>query len=213
MSGKRLCVAMLVVATLFAVSALAQDEKNEVGGILGRTFIADQGIQNATYFDPIIHTGKGLTIEGEYAHRFLVTPIYSVSAEGLLLYNWDVDLNAGEYGHSVVPSDMKKLFITPAARVNLFPTTAVSPWLSFGAGFGRITQINQLVYGGTNPGKNTTSAVIEAGFGLDVKVWRKLSIRMDVRDFWAGEPDFPLAPTGKTRQHNIFVGGGAFWRF
>ena len=213
MSGKRLCVAMLVVATLLAVSALAQDEKNEVGGILGRTFIADQGIQNATYFDPIIHTGKGLTIEGEYARRFLVTPIYAISAEGLLLYNWDVDLNAGEYGHSVVPSDLKKLFVTPAARVNLFPTTAVSPWISFGAGFGRITQNNQLIYGGTNPGKSTTSAVIEAGFGLDVKVWRKLSIRMDVRDFWAGQPDFPLAPTGKTRQHNIFVGGGAFWRF
>ena len=67
--------------------------------------------------------------------------------------------------------------------------------------------------GGTNPGKSKTSAVIEAGFGLDVKVWRRLSIRMDVRDFWAGEPDFPLAPTGKTRQHNYFVGGGAFWRF
>jgi hypothetical protein len=55
--------------------------------------------------------------------------------------------------------------------------------------------------------------VIEAGFGVDVKVWKKLSIRGEVRDFWAGEPDFPLAPTGKTRQHNYFVGGGAFWRF
>jgi hypothetical protein len=208
---------MLVVATIFAVSACAQDEKNEVGGILGRTFTSDQGIQNATYFDPVIHTGKGLTIEGEYAHRFLVTPIYSVSAEGLLVYNWDVDLNAGEYTPSgvasVVPSDLKKLFVTPAARVNLFPTTAVSPWISFGAGFGHISQNNQLVYGGVNPGKSTTSAVIEAGFGLDVKVWRKMSIRMDVRDFWAGEPDFPRAPTGKTRQHNFFVGGGAFWRF
>ena len=213
MSGKRLCVAMVVVATLLAVSALAQDEKNAVGGILGRTFIADQGIQNATYFDPIIHTGKGLTIEGEYARPFLVTPIYAISAEGLLLYNWDVDLNAGEYGHSVVPSDLKKLFATPAARVNLFPTTAVSPWISFGAGFGRITQNDQLIYGGTNPGKSTTSAVIEAGFGLDVKARRKLSIRMDVRDFWAGQPDFPLAPTGNTSQHNIFVGGGAFRRF
>lgn len=213
MSGKRLCVAMLAVATIFAVSASAQDEKNEVGGILGRTFISDQGIQNATYFDPIIHTGKGLTIEGTYARRFLVTPIYSVSAEGLLVYNWDVDLNAGQYGFSVVPSDLKKLFVVPAARVNFFPTTAVSPWVSFGAGFGHISQNDQLVYGGTNPGKSTTSAVIQAGFGLDVKVWRKLSIRLDVRDFWAGEPDFPLAPTGKTRQHNIFVGGGAFWRF
>ena len=213
MSGKRLCVVMLAVATVFALSASAQDEKNEVGGILGRTFVSDQGIQNATYFDPIIHTGKGLTIEGTYARRFLVTPIYSVSAEGLLVYSWDVDLNAGQYGHSVVPSDLNKLFVVPAARVNLFPTTAVSPWVSLGAGFGHISQNDQLVYGGTNPGKSTTSAVIQAGFGLDVKVWRKLSIRLDVRDFWAGQPDFPLAPTGKTRQHNFFVGGGAFWRF
>jgi hypothetical protein len=116
MSGKRLCLAVLAVATMLAISAVGEDEKNEVGGLLGRTFISDQGIQNATYFDPIIHSGKGLTLQGEYARRFWVTPIYSVSAEGLFLYNWDVDLNAGEYGHSVVPSDMKKLFITPAAR-------------------------------------------------------------------------------------------------
>ena len=148
MSGKRLCLVVLTVATMLSISAAAQDEKNEVGGLLGRTFISDQGIQNATYFDPIIHSGKGLTFEGEYARRFLVTPIYAISAEGLLVYNWDVDLNAGEYGHSVVPSDIKKLFVTPAARVNLFPTTAVSPWISFGAGFGHISQNNQLIYGG-----------------------------------------------------------------
>lgn len=120
MSGKRLCLTVLAVATILAVSAVAQDEKNEVGGLLGRTFISDQGIQNATYFDPIMHSGKGLTFQGEYARRFLVTPIWSISAEGLLVYNWDVDLNAGETGHSVVPSDLKKLFITPAVRGESF---------------------------------------------------------------------------------------------
>jgi hypothetical protein len=46
-----------------------------------------------------------------------------------------------------------------------------------------------------------------------VKVWRSLSMRGEVRDFWSGEPSFPLANTGKSRQHNYFVGGGAFWRF
>jgi opacity protein-like surface antigen len=213
MSGKRLCVAMLVVATMFAVAAVGQDEKNEIGGQLGRTFISDQGIQGATFFDPIIHSGKALTFEGEYARRFWVTPVYSISAEGLFVYDWDTDINAGEYLHSVVPSDLKKFFITPAARLNLFPTTAVSPWVSFGAGFAHISQNNQLIYGGTNTGKSTTSAALELGLGLDVKVWRKLSTRAGVRDFWAGEPDFPLAPTGRTRQHNYLVSGGAFWRF
>jgi hypothetical protein len=113
MFGKRLCLAVLTVATVLSISAVAQDEKNEVGGLLGRTFVSD----------------------------------HSVSAEGLLVYNWDIDLNAGQYGNSVVPSDLKKLFVTPAARVNLLPTTAVSPWISFGAGFGHISENNQLIYG------------------------------------------------------------------
>jgi hypothetical protein len=91
----------------------------------------------------------------------------------------------------------------------------VSPWISLGAGFGHISEGNLLIYGdgAKNPGKSTTSATIEGGFGLDVKVWKRLSMRGEVRDFWSGEPDFPLAPTGKSRMHNFFVGGGAFWSF
>lgn len=150
---------------------------------------------------------------GEYVRRFWVAPFYSISAEGLFVYNWDVDLNAGGSRSSVVPADLKKLFITPAARVNLFPTTAVSPWVSLGAGFGHVSHNDQQIYGGTNPGKSTTSAVIEAGLGLDGKVCRRLSMRGGVRDFWAGQLDFPLAPTGKSRQHNFLVSSGAFWRF
>jgi opacity protein-like surface antigen len=213
MSAKRLLVAILSVVTMLGASALAQDERNEIGGLIGRTFISDQGIKGATFFDPIIHSGKGLTFEGEYARRFIVTPIWSVSGEALIAYNYKEKLNAGEYGHAVVPNQYKQLFITPAARVNLFPTTAVSPWVSVGAGFGHFSESKGLVYGTTNPGKSTTNAVIEAGIGLDVRVWKKVSIRGAVRDFYSGEPDFPLAPTGKSRQHNFFVGGGAFWRF
>lgn len=213
MSAKRLSIGILLVIMMMAAPLLAQDGKNEIGGMIGRIFISDQGIKNATFFDPTIHSGKGLTVEGEFAHRFIVTPVFAVSGEVLFLYNPDEDLNAGEFGHAVVPTDYKQLFITPAARVNLFPTTAVSPWVSVGGGFGHFSQSNTLVYSGTNPGKSTTSGVLEAGAGLDVRVWKALSFRGEVRDFWSGVPDFPLAPTGKTRQHNFFVGGGVFWRF
>jgi len=213
MFGKQLWITVLCVMAMLAASAAAQDEKNEIGGMIGRTFISDQGIKGASFFDPTIHFGKGLSFEGEYARRFLVTPIYSIAGEVPLMYNHDIDLNGGAYGFAVVPTDLKALFVTPAARVNLFPTTAVSPWVSLGAGFGHFSQSNTLVYGGTNPGKSTTGFVLQGGLGLDVKAWRKLSIRGEVRDFWSGEPNFPLAPTGKSRQHNFFVGGGAFWRF
>ena len=213
MSGKRLWIAILFALMVLTMLAAAQDEKNEVGGALGRTFISDQGIKGATFFDPTIHFGKSLAFEGEYAHRFLITPIYAVSGEVVGVYNRDIDLNAGFYPFAGVPTDLKSYFITPAARVNLFPTTAVSPWVSLGAGFGHFSESNMLIFSGTNPGKSTTGFVLEGGIGLDVKVWKNLSIRGEVRDFWSGEPDFPLAPTGKSRQHNFFVGGGAFWRF
>ncbi len=211
MSARQFWIAVLSVLTFLAASSVAQ-EKNELGGVIGRIFISDQGI-NASIPDNTIHSGKGLSFGGEYARRFLVTPIFSVSGEAVVIYNPDEDLNAGGFGNAVVPTDYKQLFITPAARLNLFPTTAVSPWVSLGGGFAHFSQGNMLDYGGTNPGKSTTSGVLEGGAGLDVKLVGNVSLRGEVRDFWSGEPNFPLAPTGKTRQHNYFVGGGVFWRF
>ncbi|HUA15422.1 MAG TPA: outer membrane beta-barrel protein [Verrucomicrobiae bacterium] len=212
MFGNRLWIAVLCVMAL-AASLEAQEGKNEIGGSIGRVFISDQGIQGANYSDPVIHSGKGLSFEGEYSRRFFVTPVFSVAAEVPVLFNLDEDLNGGAYGNAVVPTDYKQVFVTPAVRLNLFPTTAVSPWASFGGGFGHFSESNTLVYGGTNPGKSTTGGVIQGGVGLDVAVWKNLSIRGEARDFWSGEPDFPLAPTGKSRQHNYFVGAGVIFRF
>jgi len=213
MFGKRLWIAVLTASTVLVASAVAQDEKNEIGGTLGRTFISNQGIKGATFPNPIIAFGKGLSIDVEYGRRLIVTPVWAVTGEVVMMVNRDEDINGGAYLFAVVPTQMNQLFVTPGVRLNLFPTTAVSPWISLGGGFGHFSQSSMLNYGGPNPGKSTTSGVLQGGFGLDVKVWRKLSMRGEVRDFWSGEPDFPLARTGKTRQHNYFVAGGAFWRF
>lgn len=213
MFGKRLWIAGLMVVTMLAASAVAQDEKNEVGGSFGGTFISNQGIKSGAAANTIIASGKGISFDVEYARRFIVTPIFALSGEAVVMVNHDEDINGGAYLSAVVPPQYSELFVTPGARLNLFPTTAVSPWVSVGVGFGHISQSSTLIYGGANPGKSTTSAAIQGGVGLDVKVWKRLSIRGQVRDFWSGTPDFPLAPTGKTRQHNYFVGGGVFWRF
>jgi hypothetical protein len=196
--------------SILGSSAAAQDEKNELTGMIGRIFISDQGILNATNFDHVVRSGKGLTFEVNYARRLFGTPVYAISGEVPAVFNLDEDLNSGS---NVVPQDYKQIFITPSARLNLFPGTAVSPWVSFGAGFGHFSENSSLVYGGPNPGGSTTSAVIQGGFGLDVRVLHQFSIRGQVRDFWSGTPDLPLADTGKSRQHNYFVGGGVVWHF
>jgi hypothetical protein len=211
MSEKRFWIVVLAVVCIMAASAVAQDEKNEVGAIIGRTFISTQPIQGANFFDPNIRFGRGLSFEGSYARRILMSDIFSVSGEIPVMFNSDEDLHAG--GTGPVPKDYSALFIAPSFRLNLFPTTAVSPWGSIGGGFGHFSESSSLLYGGTNPGKSTTTGVLQYGVGLDVRFWRRLYIRGEARDYWAGEPDFPLAPTGKSRQHNYFVGGGVFWRF
>jgi hypothetical protein len=213
MSGKQFWIAILVVVTFAAAMAAAQDEKNEVSGVIGRTFIATQPFQcsSSGCFDPNIRFGRGLTIEGSYARRLWVTPIYAFSAELPVLYNPDEDLHAG--GTSPVPKDYSALFVTPSARVNLFPTTAFSLWGSIGAGFGHVSQNGSTIYGAANLGKGSTSGVLQFGFGLDVRILRRLYLRGEARDYWAGEPNFPQAPTGKSRQSNYFAGGGVMWRF
>lgn len=211
MSARQSWIAVFCFFTFLAASAVAQ-EKNEIGGVIGRIFISDQGI-NASIPDPTIHSGKGISFGGEYSRRFIMSPVFSLSGEVVAIYNPDEDLNAGGFGNAVVPTDYKQLFVTPAARLNLFPDTAVSPWVSVGGGVAHFSQSSMLAYGGTNPGKSTTSGVLQGGVGLDVRLVGSVYIRGEARDFWSGEPDFPLAPTGKTRQHNFFVGGGVFWRF
>jgi len=210
MSAKRLWIAVLCVVVL-ASGLAAQDERNELNGSIGRDFISTQAIQGATFFDPYIRYGRGLTVEGSYARRLLLNPVFSVAAEVPLLFDPDEDLHAG--GQSLVPKNYKALFITPSVRVNLFPTTAVSLWGSVGGGFGHISQNKLTLYGQPNTGTATTSGVLQYGIGLDVKLTKTVIVRAEARDFWAGEPDFPQAPTGKTRQNNYFVGAGVLWRF
>ena len=210
MSGKKRWVGVLAVVTTLAVSAAAQDEKNELTGMIGRTIISDQGIKGANYFNPFVRSGKGLSFEVNYARKFIRNQVFSVAGEVPVVFNPDEDLNSGT---DVVPIDYSAFFIAPSARLNLFPETAVSPWISLGGGFGHFGENKTLIYGGANPGKSKTTGVLQGGIGLDVKIWRRFIIRGEGRDFWSGEPDFPLANTGKTRQHNYFVGAGVIYRF
>jgi hypothetical protein len=214
MSGKQAVIAVLAVTmSILGVRASAQDEKNELTGIIGRIFISDQGIHgpDAPQVNPFVRSGKGLTFEVNYARQLFGTPVYAVSGEVPAVFNLDEDLGSGA---AVVPTGYKQIFVTPSVRVNLFPATAVSPWVSIGGGFAHFSEDSQLIYQcGPNPGTSTSSGVLQGGLGLDVRVYHRFSIRGQVRDFWSGTPDLPLADTGKTRQHNYFVGGGVIWRF
>lgn len=114
---------------------------------------------------------------------------------------------------NVVPKDYKSFFVTPSIRANLFPNNGLSPWVSAGGGFGYFKENSALEFGGPNPGKTgTTTGVFQAGVGLDVKLFNRFSVRGEARDFFTGIPQLNV-DTGKSRQHNFFVGGGVVWHF
>jgi len=194
---KRLAITALLTVGII-VPAMAQ--KNELSGIVGGTFISDQGIRSGALTGGTLRFGKGTTVEANYARRLLDARFFSVSAEVPFVLNPDEDWHT----FSNPLGDYRSYFVTPAARVNAFPDLGVSPWVSVGGGVGH--------FSATALKTANTTGILEIGAGLDVKLIKKFSLRGEVRDFWSGVPQLNI-DTGKSRQHNYLVGGGVVWHF
>jgi hypothetical protein len=210
MSAKRHLTAILMAVTILAASAAAQ--KNEIAGGVGRTFIADQGIRPGAVplINNTVHFGNGLSFEVNYARHFIDTGFVALDFEVPFVANPDEDLGSG---NGAVPGSYSSYFVTPSARVRVFSDSHFQPWVSLGGGYGRFNLSKTLVYGGSNPGSTSkSSGLLQAGIGLDVRTFSKVSLRLAARDFWSGA--LPLnVDTGKSHQHNIVVTGGIVIRF
>jgi hypothetical protein len=202
MSLKHLIIGAVVAVCTFVAQAAAQ--KNELAGILGRTFVSDQGIQGAPSSDPDLSFGNGLTFEVNYARRVADAGLFSLALEVPFVVNADEDVHA--YTNPFL--GYRSYFVTPAARLNVFPDLAVSPWVSFGGGFGHFS-------GNSGSGLSTagtTTGALQGGLGLDVRIFGHFSLRGEAREFWSGVPQLNVT-TGKSRQYNLFAGAGIVWHF
>ncbi len=208
MLRKHWCSVVVLALAMLGTNASAQ--KYEIAGSVGRTFISDQGVLGANPADPNVHFGNGLTYEANFARHFFDVGLLSVTVEVPFVFTptTKVHFNTG-----LTPRSFRSYFVTPAARVNLFPSTAFSPWISVGGGFGHFSENSTLEFGAPNPASTgTNSGVFQSGGGLDVRLVGPLKLRGEVRDFYSGVPQLNVN-TGKSRQHNIFVGGGAVLSF
>jgi hypothetical protein len=208
---KRSLFFLAVVLSVAALISLAgAQDRNELTGVIGRTIISDRGVTGTSTPGALLTSGSGLSFEVNYGRRFMDLGLLSLTGEVPLV------VNAGENVHydvNLVPKDYKSFFVTPALRANLFPDNGISPWVSVGGGFGYFKENSTLEFGGPNPGKTgTTTGILQIGAGLDVKLFSRFSVRGEVRDFFSGIPQLNL-DTGKSRQHNFFVGGGVVYHF
>jgi hypothetical protein len=214
MSITRLAVSILLVGVL-AGFAQAQDESertphNEFSVLAGRNFVSSRPIVGATFFNNKVNYGGAATFEFNYARRVYDRGFLALNLEVPFILSFDQDLGTGA---NLIPDAYKFFFVTPSARLHAFADTRVSPWVSFGGGFGHFSESSTLLYGGPNPGQaGTTTGVLQIGGGLDVRVYRAFGLRAEIRDLWSGMPQLNVN-TGGTRQTNIFVSGGITYHF
>ena len=63
-------LAFLVSLAVLTSGAVAQ-QRNEVTGIVGRTFVSDQGVIGVVAADNNLHSGNGITFEANYGWRLM----------------------------------------------------------------------------------------------------------------------------------------------
>lgn len=204
MSAKRL--AALVVPVLFFVSS-AWAQVNEFSITAGRAFVSTQTVPSTGL---PVHFGNEETFEFNYGRLLKSHSIFGLYAELPVAIYPRMDLN---YRFNQIPKDVGALFATPSVRLNIFSGDSVSPWVSAGGGYGRFREASSTVWGGANPGPTgTNTGVVQFGAGLDVWVWHSWGARLEARDFYSGVPALNV-DTGRSRQHNYYVGLGVVYRF
>ncbi len=108
--------------------------------------------------------------------------------------------------------DFATLYVTPALRLKFLPSSRVSPWVTGGGGYALYEQSVARTDGQPNSAPRLIHrGQVMFGGGVDLRVFRWLGVRAEVRDFYTGSPAFNILQSGG--QHNIVVGGGLVLRF
>jgi len=203
MSARRLAV-LVVPFLVFISSAWAQ--VNEVSVTAGRTFISTQTVPSTTL---PVHFGDEETIAFNYGRVLKRHSIFALTAELPVAIVPRIDVN---YNLGTTPKDIGALFATPSVRVNFFSEDSVTPWVSAGGGYGRFRESSTTLYGNRNASSGSNTGVLQFGAGLDVWFWSRWGARFEARDFYSGAPALNV-DTGRSRQHNYYVGVGVVHRF
>src|SRR5438132_10451038 len=109
MAPKFFGIAVLVAMTILAAAAVAQE--NELTGIIGRTFISDQGVIGAIGTDTVLHSGNGLTFEVNYGRRMWMSLLAVLTFEVSFALNLDEDLHFKQY---IIPVGYRSYVTTPS---------------------------------------------------------------------------------------------------
>jgi opacity protein-like surface antigen len=204
MKMRWLGVAMWIVLSVSATLA----QKHEVAFTSGGLKIGERG------FDlPVpgrLKFGTGFTYEINYARRFFDGKIAALYFEFPLAGTPRTKVTAT---NALAPRSYSSLFFTPGIKLKLLPGAKYSPFAMMGVGVSHFNDSSTLTNGQANPNQDSsTKGVFDFGAGIDVHVFSILSIRGEVRDFYADLPPLNINAL-RDRQHNALISAGFTLRF
>ena len=193
----------VVSAMLLAPRPARGDERIDLGLMLGST--------NATDASTALRFDRGLTYQATFAWRvwssddrvslsievpFLASPAFGVrTADGSL------------------PKEYASLYLTPGVRLTLPVRGPFSAFGAVGGGYARYSESKLRRDGSPNPAQqDTNTGALQFGGGINMRAWRWLGFRGEIRDVYTGARRFSI-PTAGTAVHNVVVSGGLELRF
>ena len=185
-------------------SALAQEQKNETGLVLG----SEQIPGFTTTAGTPISQGGSVAFSFDYARR-LKGEKTALSAE--------VPFAAApsHHGGSSQPgtvSSLATLYVVPSLRVQAFANRRWSPWLSGGFGFGWLETSAVLNNGAPNPRINRYTGTAQFGGGVDIRtplhILFPISLRVELRDYYAVNAANYGSSIRQQGQHDLVPAGG-----
>ena len=197
---------MVALQCLFGVLGMtAAAQTQEVGLTLGRILSLERSAAQSR-----IQLGSGTALQANYGLRLIEGRQAALYAEVHFLANPQRKV---ESATQTATRDVATLYVTPGLRVRFFPRSVVGPYLAIGGGYAQYEQSTQRIDGRPNTApRRVNHGTLGFGGGVDIRAWRFISLRGEIRDFYSGSPAYNL-PAIKGGQHNIVAGGGIVLRF
>ena len=197
---------ILIVVLLIGQSAFAQ--RREVAFTSGGLKIGERGFDLPQ--PGFLSFGTGFTYEISYAQRLLDARLAALYFEIPLA---GTPRTTVKTTNALSPKSYSSIFFTHGIKLKLLPGRKYSPFATMGVGLSHFSESDSTIGNQPNPNQDSgTNAVFAFGFGLDVKVVSILSIRGEVRDFYAELPPLNVRALSD-RQHNALISAGIVLRF
>lgn len=199
-------ILILTVVLLIGQPAFAQ--RHEVAFTSGGLKIGERGFDLPQ--PGFVSFGTGFTYEINYAGRLLDARLAALYFELPLAGTPRTKVKTT---NALSPGSYSSIFFTPGIKLKLLPGRKYSPFATMGFGLAHFSESDTTVANQPNLNQSSgTNAVFAFGFGLDVRVVSILSIRGEVRDFYAELPPLNVRALSD-RQHNALISAGVVLRF